>query len=108
LIYLGYRNPCITLNGGCEDTCDLDIKGNVLCSCKPNRVLLPDKQRCIENNSTKNCSSNEFSCSSNECIPFENTCDGINHCQDQSDEDINYCGKLHFFTKYKNFMLNSI
>lgn len=42
----------------------------------------------------KNCSSYEFLCSSNECIPFENTCDGINHCQDESDEDIHYCSTL--------------
>lgn len=84
------------MNGGCEDLCRLDIKGTVECSCKHNRVLLPDKQRCVENISRKNCSNNEFLCSSKECIPYENTCDDINHCQDASDEDINYCGKWHY------------
>ncbi|XP_050433383.1 low-density lipoprotein receptor-related protein 1 isoform X2 [Adelges cooleyi] len=87
------KNPCRVLNGGCEDICRLDIKGNVECSCQRNRVLLPDKKRCVESLSTgrKNCSSNEFTCSSFDCIPFENTCDNIPHCQDESDEDIKYC-----------------
>lgn len=94
-IFQGYKNPCLTLNGGCEDICGLDIKGVVECSCKPNRLLLPDKLRCVDNILIKNCSINEFLCSSNECIPIENTCDGINHCQDNSDEDVNYCGGQH-------------
>lgn len=81
------------LNGGCEDICHLDIKGDVECSCNHNRELLPDKQRCVENISKKICFKYEFLCSSDECIPYENTCDGLPHCQDESDEDINYCGK---------------
>lgn len=84
----------MALNGGCEDKCRLDIKGVVECSCSHNRILLSDKKRCIESSTLqKNCSSNEFVCSSNDCVPYENTCDGIPHCQDESDEAINFCGK---------------
>lgn len=86
-------------NGGCEDICNLDIRGNVVCSCKQNRVLLPDKKRCVENILMKNCSVHEFLCSSSECIPIENTCDKIQHCQDGSDENLNYCGKLYLLIK---------
>jgi len=93
IISQGTRNPCRLLNGRCEDKCSLNIKGAVECSCFNNRTLLPDKHRCVENQLKNNCSNNEFWCSSNECIPFENTCDGINHCLDESDEDIKYCGK---------------
>ncbi|XP_027843018.2 low-density lipoprotein receptor-related protein 1 [Aphis gossypii] len=85
------RNPCYFLNGRCEDICNVNIKGAVECSCFHNRTLLSDKHRCIENKLKINCSINEFWCSSGECIPFENTCDGINHCVDDSDEDIKYC-----------------
>lgn len=93
-MFLGYRNPCFNiLNGGCEDSCKLDIKGTVECSCHDKRVLLPDKKRCVDMKRENNCSSYEFLCSSSECIPFENTCDGITHCQDESDEDIHYCSK---------------
>lgn len=83
----------MVLNGGCEDICHLDIKGAVECSCNHNRKLLFDKKRCTKNVSIMNCSNNEFQCSSSECIPYENTCDDIAHCQDESDEDLNYCGK---------------
>jgi len=93
IIFLGTRNPCYFLNGRCEDICNVNIKGAVECSCFHNRTLLSDKHRCIENKLKINCSINEFWCSSGECIPFENTCDGINHCVDDSDEDIKYCGK---------------
>lgn len=93
-MFQGFKNPCLTFNGGCEDKCQLDIKGAIECSCHNKRVLLPDKQRCIENIVTTKCSSNEFTCSSIDCIPFEYTCDGTPHCQDGSDEDKNYCGKL--------------
>lgn len=93
MISLGNRNPCYVLNGRCEDKCRLNIQGAVECSCFYNRTLLPDKHRCVENKLENNCSNNEFWCSSNECIPFENTCDSIRHCLDESDEDIKYCGK---------------
>lgn len=97
------NNPCSILNGGCEDICRLDIKGEVECSCYRNRVpVIESNKRCVEITSIpgRNCSTNEFKCSSLECIPFENTCDGRPHCQDKSDEDVNYCGLYRIISKY--------
>ncbi|XP_050540895.1 low-density lipoprotein receptor-related protein 1 [Daktulosphaira vitifoliae] len=88
-----FKNPCRINNGDCEDICRLDIKGDIECSCHNGRTLLSDKKRCIKNsnNVKKNCSKNEFACSSFGCVPIENTCDSIQHCQDGSDEDYKYC-----------------
>ncbi|XP_068084350.1 prolow-density lipoprotein receptor-related protein 1 [Anabrus simplex] len=83
-------NPCRIQNGGCEDICKLDVAGAVLCSCYGDRRLLVDERRCVDNNN-KTCGEHYFQCSTGSCVPFHLTCDGVSHCEDDSDEDIQYC-----------------
>ena len=50
-----------------------------------------DPNRCADKKISCNASS-EFACTlDNVCIKYELTCDGIHHCPDGSDEDIQYC-----------------
>ena len=42
-----------------------------------------DEERLLQLSS---CTGNTFSCDDGECIDIENRCDGINHCNDLSDE----------------------
>ena len=105
------EHPCSFLNGGCEDQCLVDEKGEAYCMCHTSRYpLTSDKTRC----GTKfiGCSSKlDFQCSTYNfgrtkeddwienkevfkehalCIPYNLTCDGIDHCPDASDEDSRY------------------
>ncbi|XP_076313100.1 LDL receptor protein 1 isoform X3 [Tachypleus tridentatus] len=82
-------NPCLSMNGGCEDKCSVDIDGTVNCSCSPGKILLPGGKRCGVK--LANCTDSEFECGTGVCIPFQLTCDGIAECPDESDENINYC-----------------
>lgn len=96
---------CGVQNGGCEDICNSE-QGYVQCSCRTGRHLMPDGQRCIS--SASNCASNQFQCSSARqdsiehlvCIPYELTCDGIDHCPDRSDEKIEYCSSRSCPSKF--------
>ena len=86
-------SPCKISNGGCEDLCTLNQRGEVVCECLPNRSLLPDHKRCasIQNN----CTSDEFQCRETDfCISKDKACDGFMDCSDGSDEDYYYCGRL--------------
>lgn len=69
-----------------------------MCSCRDGRRLLRDGYRCVNVSPLEatvfNCSTDQFRCSNAGCIPYKNTCDGIVHCTDKSDEDPKYCGML--------------
>ena len=82
-------NPCLPLNGGCEDVCSVSLNGSIFCSCFIGRVLSPNGKTCVIKNS--NCSQTEFECGTGVCIPFELTCDGVSSCPDDSDENLNFC-----------------
>nr|CAD7602835.1 unnamed protein product [Timema genevievae] len=84
-----FSNPCLVLNGGCEDICTLDAAGEPICSCFPGRELIVGGTRCAS--SDTNCTADSFRCSTGACIPYHLTCDGISHCGDNSDEDSSYC-----------------
>ena len=102
------EHPCSFLNGGCEDECLVDEKGASSCKCHDSRYpLTSDQTRC--GSKFIPCSSTmDFQCSTFNfghgkdadwregkqiykehalCIPYNLTCDGIDHCPDGSDED---------------------
>ena len=86
------------MNGGCEDICETDITGSVVCSCKEGRTLMDDNYRCVSTiNPSSECRDDEFTCSERQCIPYDVTCDGTFHCYDTSDEDPIYCSKYSTF-----------
>ncbi|XP_041434027.1 low-density lipoprotein receptor-related protein 1B-like [Xenopus laevis] len=80
---------CSYLNGGCQDLCLITPDSRVNCSCRGDRVLVDDN-RCVSKNSSCNIFS-EFECANGECIEYQQTCDGIVHCKDRSDEKQSYC-----------------
>uniref|UniRef100_A0A8D2ZZH8 EGF-like domain-containing protein n=1 Tax=Scophthalmus maximus TaxID=52904 RepID=A0A8D2ZZH8_SCOMX len=82
-------SPCRHLNGGCGDLCLLTPYGRVNCTCRGERVLL-DNNRCVSENSSCNIHT-QFECGNGECINYQQTCDGIAHCKDKSDEKMQYC-----------------
>ncbi|XP_058867450.1 low-density lipoprotein receptor-related protein 1 isoform X2 [Acipenser ruthenus] len=82
-------SPCRVNNGGCQDLCLLSADGRVNCTCRGERVLMDDTT-CSALNST--CSSaDEFECGNGDCILYNQTCDGVAHCKDKSDEKQSYC-----------------
>ncbi|KAK9679907.1 Low-density lipoprotein receptor repeat class B [Popillia japonica] len=84
------KNPCLELNGGCEETCSLNADGSVKCTCSDDKILAEDKKRCYSK--SFNCREDSFRCSDGGCVPFQLTCDGLPHCIDASDEEPGYCG----------------
>ena len=89
-------NPCSQLNGGCEDICKVNQKGQAECHCYPGRFLIDAQgKRCAY--TRLHCENeNDFQCSQSLndkpiCIPYNLTCDGRPHCPDESDENIRYC-----------------
>lgn len=84
-------NPCLVLNGGCEDVCLIDNNGKISCQCTQG-VLADDGRRC-RTKTFYNCENGQFRCSNGGCIPFDLTCDTVTHCADGSDESLVYCSK---------------
>jgi integrin beta 2 len=94
---------CAVLNGGCEDVCTLSGNGTTTeCKCRAGRRLLPDGKRCTTAAAAGDeCGPDQFQCSSEPddalesvvvvCIPYETTCDGIPHCPDGGDEQLEFC-----------------
>lgn len=81
-------SPCMVLNGGCEDACFV-VNDKIKCECTSGK-LADDGKRCIQVPNIQ-CPLGQFRCKSKECIPFDLTCDRINHCADSSDENLDYC-----------------
>lgn len=84
-------NPCLVLNGGCEDVCLTDKNGKISCQCTQG-VLDEDGRRC-RTKSFYNCEIGQFRCTNGGCIPYALTCDSVMHCADGSDESLIYCSK---------------
>lgn len=88
---------CMVLNGGCEDLCTLDDQREVSCACFPHRFPIdPERKRCAsqkqqcDDPDAFRCAQGAFD-GSPVCIPYNLTCDGVNHCLSGSDEDLRYC-----------------
>ncbi|XP_022111824.1 prolow-density lipoprotein receptor-related protein 1-like [Acanthaster planci] len=77
----GVFNPCKHNNGGCSNLCLLNDRNGRTCACPTNYYLSPDGLTCMSN-----CTSSQFVCHNDKCIPFWWRCDGENDCGDNSDE----------------------
>ena len=82
--------PCDVLNGGCEEVC---LTRNGQCSCSKDKIQVEsDPSRCVSMHFSCPFPSVQFQCSDAEfCVPYNLTCDGIEHCLDGSDENERYC-----------------
>ncbi|XP_039297964.1 low-density lipoprotein receptor-related protein 1 [Nilaparvata lugens] len=86
-----FSNPCRQHNDGCSDICRLTADGHSYCECGKDRVLT-DAKNCVDW-TPPDCPSDQFRCHNGFCVPYSATCDGINHCADNSDEEEGYCSK---------------
>ncbi|KAG8190914.1 hypothetical protein JTE90_014395 [Oedothorax gibbosus] len=59
--------------------------GSEICSCPNDSIMLPNGT-CKENKSSIVCKPDEFKCANHKCISSKKLCDGINDCDDYSDE----------------------
>ncbi|OQV21780.1 Prolow-density lipoprotein receptor-related protein 1 [Hypsibius exemplaris] len=83
-------NPCLAKNGGCSEQCYPSENGTVaVCYCFNNRTVLADGVSCEVG--TVRCAADQFRCGSGKCIPLLLTCDMKRHCDDGTDEDVEYC-----------------
>ncbi|XP_077160383.1 SCO-spondin-like isoform X2 [Paroedura picta] len=65
--------------------------------CQPRGWVCDDEADCLDGSDELNCSRpcglDQFPCQlANECIHYSRLCDGVPHCQDQSDESTDTCG----------------
>lgn len=83
---------CSGLKSGCEDACLPKGENSFVCVCSQG-FLDTDGKRCLSRaQAPQACNKTlEFGCKSGECIPYTLTCDGLNHCADNSDEAVIYC-----------------
>ncbi len=79
ILILGSANPCNVQNGGCSEKCSLDVAGKVVCGCRAGKIVLSDG-RCVPERAVRNCTGEEFQCTSGPCILYELSCDAIQHC----------------------------
>ncbi|GFO20808.1 LOW QUALITY PROTEIN: low-density lipoprotein receptor-related protein 1 [Plakobranchus ocellatus] len=83
-------NPCYNNMFGCAEICLVGKDGQAYCQCGIKKKLLQDGKRCVF--SHVQCRNEDFVCEDSRlCIPFNQTCDGVQDCLDSSDESIQYC-----------------
>ena len=49
-----FSNPCLVLNGDCEEICKLTANASIQCSCTDGHILAEDGLRCYKNITTCN------------------------------------------------------
>ncbi|XP_050441147.1 vitellogenin receptor [Adelges cooleyi] len=81
------QHPCQKNNGGCSHVCLVSGKGKT-CGCPLGMFLSENGQNCT---ALKQCSVDEFRCSTGECILSRFRCDGIVSCPHGDDEDVVMC-----------------
>ncbi|CAF4219247.1 unnamed protein product, partial [Rotaria sp. Silwood2] len=78
-------NPCGINNGGCSHLCLLSTNQTYTCACPEHFSLINNgnNRTCVSN-----CSCNQHRCGppNERCIPWSAKCNGVNDCEDGSDE----------------------
>ncbi|TKR96498.1 hypothetical protein L596_010507 [Steinernema carpocapsae] len=75
----------------CEDVCRMTASGKPHCACNGDRTLNPDGKTC-SGEAFAECGMDEFTCTSTgRCIPYDETCDGVEECPNGEDEATEFC-----------------
>lgn len=90
-------NPCLKMNGGCQERCNVADNGTIVCSCFPGKELAADLRACEPVKEVANVTCDGYLCKqSKKCIPQQFVCDAQpNDCgpDDNSDELDQICKK---------------
>ncbi|XP_076088432.1 low-density lipoprotein receptor-related protein 2-like [Mytilus galloprovincialis] len=84
-------NPCDVNNGGCSHGCHPGADGKAECSCDDNSGLILGNsgRMCIPSNHS--CTPDKFVCVNGKCLSQRWVCDASDDCNDNSDENPNFC-----------------